>query len=142
ALPYSGGTATKTRVRCAGQSLLRLDRGALGRVGPLGARARRALDSAAAVLVADYGRGTAAGLDLRRTLAEARGRPVVWDPHPRGPDPVARTTLATPNRAELGPTQAPAGTSGLARLAAGGRARRREWDVDAIAVTLGDRGAL
>ncbi len=43
--------------------------------------------NAAAVLVADYGRGTTAAPDVRAALAAARG-PVVWDPHPRGADPV------------------------------------------------------
>ncbi|HEX8930508.1 MAG TPA: D-beta-D-heptose 1-phosphate adenosyltransferase, partial [Actinomycetota bacterium] len=56
-LPLRGSTVRKTRVRAAGQSLLRIDSGD-GRAvdGPVGAGVRAALLGAGAVLVADYGR--------------------------------------------------------------------------------------
>ena len=86
-LGLAGATPEKVRVRSAGRSLLRLDRGGSGgAVGPLTAEAEAALAQADAVLVADYGRGVASAPGVREALAAAAaGRaPVVWDPHPRG----------------------------------------------------------
>ncbi|WP_343909267.1 PfkB family carbohydrate kinase, partial [Nocardioides aquiterrae] len=97
ALPLHGETPVKRRVRVAGQSLLRLDSGG----GTPGAPALGALDvlgDASAVLVSDYGRGTTALPAVRDALA--RTPHVVWDPHPRGADPVPGVRLATPNREE------------------------------------------
>jgi rfaE bifunctional protein nucleotidyltransferase chain/domain/rfaE bifunctional protein kinase chain/domain len=138
-LPLAGATPSKTRVRAAGHSLVRLDHGD-GRVteAALGADVIAVLRSAAAILVADYGRGVAAHPGIRRAVADAAGRvPVVWDPHPRGPQPVPGVRLATPNERE-------------ARAAAGGPvepgelalALRDRWASDAVAVTVGDRGAV
>jgi rfaE bifunctional protein nucleotidyltransferase chain/domain len=90
---------------------------------------------AGAVLVSDYGQGVAALPDLRACLGEL-SRPVVWDPHPRGPEPVPGITLAIPNRAEAG-----AGPR-LEEAAARGRELRERWRVQAVAVTLGSDGAV
>jgi bifunctional ADP-heptose synthase (sugar kinase/adenylyltransferase) len=100
------------------------------------------------VLVADYGRGVAASAGLRSAIAaRARSAPVVWDPHPRGPAPVAGVRLATPNLAEaqLFAPEIPA-AAGL-RVATAGAAVRAEWlrghwSAGAVAVTLGGGGAL
>ena len=104
--PAAGGTAVKTRMWAQDRSLLRVDRGA-GRPGPgFGDAVAEPLDAAlagaAAVLVSDYGRGVAADRQVRAALerALARGVPVVWDPHPRGAEPVPGTTVVTPNLAE------------------------------------------
>ena len=43
---------------------------------------------AGAVLVSDYGRGLTASPAVRDALSARRGS-LVWDPHPRGPAPVA-----------------------------------------------------
>ena len=101
-LELAGRTPEKIRVRANGHSLLRLDRATRpGGVGPLGPAGRRALAGAGAVLVADYGRGVAGEPGVRAALAGLpRRRPLVWDPHPRGPAPVPGARLATPNRAE------------------------------------------
>ena len=79
-------TPVKLRLRSAGQSLAHVDHGCIPVVGPgpWTAAADRAAATADAVLVADYGRGMAAQppvLDGRC----AAGRPLVWDPHARGP---------------------------------------------------------
>jgi D-beta-D-heptose 7-phosphate kinase / D-beta-D-heptose 1-phosphate adenosyltransferase len=66
----------------------------------------------------------------------AAGTPVTWDPHPSGPDPVARCRLVTPNRKEAG---APADMLGVEARA---RELRRAWRADAVVITLGDSGAL
>jgi rfaE bifunctional protein nucleotidyltransferase chain/domain len=66
-----------------------------------------------------------------------RRTPVVWDPHPRGADPVPGARLVTPNEAEAG-----ASGPGLAALADRAAALVDAWECDAVAVTLGARGAL
>jgi D-beta-D-heptose 7-phosphate kinase / D-beta-D-heptose 1-phosphate adenosyltransferase len=146
--PATGGTVVKCRWRTGGRSLLRTDRGA-GRPAPgfgdaLAAALDRALADAGAVLVSDYGRGVAADPAVRAALARAVRRrvPVVWDPHPMGADPVPGVTVVTPN---LGEARRAAGLdapgSGVgAALALGARLVER-WDVRAVAVTLGARGA-
>jgi rfaE bifunctional protein kinase chain/domain/rfaE bifunctional protein nucleotidyltransferase chain/domain len=149
--PAVGGTVVKCRWRSAGRSLLRTDRGA-GRpaegFGEAAARAlKNALRGAGAVLVSDYGRGVAADPDVRAALEDAIARriPVVWDPHPRGPEPVPGVTVATPNLAEAAGAAGPApggaggGVGGALRLAA---RLLPQWDVRAVAVTLGSRGAV
>jgi rfaE bifunctional protein nucleotidyltransferase chain/domain len=83
------------------------------------------------------------------------GRPVVWDPHPRGPEPVAGCRVVTPNTRELsalfappGDDEAGTGTGSEVRSPAlgklTGQARRAlvAWQAQSIAVTRGDQGAL
>ncbi|MBW0131819.1 bifunctional heptose 7-phosphate kinase/heptose 1-phosphate adenyltransferase [Pseudonocardia oceani] len=147
--PGTGGTAVKTRLRADGRVLLRADRGA-GRAAPgfgraLGPALRGALrpsPSGGSVLVSDYGRGVAADPRVRAALRATR-RPVVWDPHPRGGDPVPGTSVVTPNLSEacavLGvPAPAPDDDEAVLRLA---DALRERWRVGAVVVTLGSRGA-
>jgi rfaE bifunctional protein nucleotidyltransferase chain/domain/rfaE bifunctional protein kinase chain/domain len=144
-LPHAGSTRRKTRVRCAGQSLLRLDDGGPGTPGrSLPDDAVRALDAADVVLVADYGGGTTAHPRLRELLGLlSPRRPVVWDPHPRGADPTAGCALVTPNVAEAraataGGTCAAEGPGTADGLAA---ALVRRWAARAVAVTAGATGA-
>jgi D-beta-D-heptose 7-phosphate kinase/D-beta-D-heptose 1-phosphate adenosyltransferase len=143
-LGLAGATAEKIRVRASGQSLLRLDRGGRpGVVGPLGERGRRAIAGAAAVLVADYGRGLAAEPGVRAALGALGARvPLVWDPHPRGPAPVAGARLATPNRAEAAGFAPEAPGAGLAETIAQARLLAGRWSAAAVAVTGGAEGAL
>jgi D-beta-D-heptose 7-phosphate kinase/D-beta-D-heptose 1-phosphate adenosyltransferase len=143
-LGLAGPTAEKIRIRAAGRPLLRLDRGARpGRPGPLGDAARRAITGAAAVLVADYGRGLAAGPDVRAALADRRARvPLVWDPHPKGAPPVRDARLATPNRAESEHFVAEVAGEGLAAVTARARVLAERWSAAGVAVTLGAGGAL
>ncbi|TYP87150.1 D-glycero-beta-D-manno-heptose 1-phosphate adenylyltransferase [Blastococcus xanthinilyticus] len=145
-IPATGGTAVKQRVRVGDHSVARLDSGApVAELGDLPAEAAAAIRDAAAVLVADYGRGTTADPAVRTALAAARG-PVVWDPHPRGADPVPTARLVTPNGAEAARVAAAAGVvaegTGLAAVGARAEALIRHWGVGAVAVTIGSRGAL
>ncbi|HLI23566.1 MAG TPA: PfkB family carbohydrate kinase, partial [Acidimicrobiales bacterium] len=137
-------TPEKIRLRAGDQPLLRLDRG--GRLTPperLPAAAADAIGAAGAVLVSDYGRGVAAAADVRRAVAGARqGGPLVWDPHPRGPEPVAGASVVTPNRQELAAAGFVGGGDGLAGLARGAEDARRRWAAGAVVVTLGADGAL
>jgi rfaE bifunctional protein nucleotidyltransferase chain/domain/rfaE bifunctional protein kinase chain/domain len=138
-LPHEGGTRRKTRVRCAGQSLLRLDDGGPGTPdGDLPADTRRAIEAADIALVSDYGAGTTAHPALREVLTGLSSRrPVVWDPHPRGTSPVPGCALVTPNLLEARAVTADAlGTPDV--LAA---ALVRRWAARAVAVTAGPTGA-
>jgi D-beta-D-heptose 7-phosphate kinase/D-beta-D-heptose 1-phosphate adenosyltransferase len=143
-LGLDGRTPEKVRIRSEGRSLLRLDRGGpAGRPGDLTEEAAAALGQARAVLVADYGRGVAAGPRLRAALsALPRRTPVVWDPHPRGPEPVQGCTLVTPNSGEA--AHCAPGHDGALLTATTARARElaARWGATAVAVTLGSRGAL
>lgn len=137
ALGHDGRTRTRTRVRAAGQSLVRLDGGGPG--GPVDvdpAAVAVALAGADAVLVADYGAGCAADPFVREALADAVRRvPVVWDPHPRGPDPVPGCLVVTPNLAEATGVAGPGTPDAVgARLAA-------RWGARGVAVTTGAQGA-
>jgi rfaE bifunctional protein nucleotidyltransferase chain/domain/rfaE bifunctional protein kinase chain/domain len=137
-----GATVVKTRLRADDQSLARVDRGGAERPPEITDEMIAAVAGADAVLVSDYGRGIAADPRLRRALAdEAQRIPVVWDPHPRGPEPVPGVRLLTPNLSEA-LTASGVAAKGLegARLAA--RALRERLRVRAVAVTLGSRGAL
>ncbi|MEW5809775.1 MAG: D-glycero-beta-D-manno-heptose 1-phosphate adenylyltransferase [Actinomycetota bacterium] len=135
ALPMRGATVTKTRVRAGGQSMLRIDRGdAVPVPGPVPQQVTDVLAAAGAICVADYGRGVAALPALREALrAVSATTPVVWDPHPRGADPVPGCRVVTPNEAE---TQHFCGTGRNP-----GDVLRERWGVAAVCVTLGARGA-
>jgi rfaE bifunctional protein nucleotidyltransferase chain/domain len=129
--------------------LLRLDAGSRepAPVGGATAEAIGALRSAAAVLVADYGRGVAADERLRSALTRLPHRaPVVWDPHARGPQPVPGITLATPNgveaRALAGEFPGAVAGEGLAAVTARARELRERWSATGVSVTLAARGAL
>jgi D-beta-D-heptose 7-phosphate kinase / D-beta-D-heptose 1-phosphate adenosyltransferase len=156
-LPTVGDTPVKHRVRAGGQSVVRLDTGGSGgAVGSLTDEAAAALAGAGAVLVADYGRGVAAEPSMRSAVARAASRvPVTWDPHPRGTDPVPGCRLVTPNRAEAVHFAGRIATAGRAESSAlsgpadslvavrrHAEALVRAWKAHAVAVTLGEQGAL
>jgi rfaE bifunctional protein nucleotidyltransferase chain/domain/rfaE bifunctional protein kinase chain/domain len=146
AVPATGGTAVKRRVRVGDHSVVRIDSGSpTVTLADLPAEAAEVIRDAAAVLVADYGRGTTADPGVRAALASAGG-PVVWDPHPRGADPVPSVRLVTPNGAEAARVASAAGVpadgDGLAAVGRRAEALIRHWGVGAVAVTLGARGAL
>ncbi len=138
-IPLTGSTVSKIRIRAGGQSVVRIDHGdGYAGDGPLPADVVTAVEQAAAVCVADYGRGVAAHTELRAVLhAGAQRTSVVWDPHPRGPHPVGGCTLVTPNQAEA--KQFSPHTTNTGQLAA---ALRDQWDAAAVSVTLGARGAM
>ncbi|MEU1545608.1 D-glycero-beta-D-manno-heptose 1-phosphate adenylyltransferase [Nocardia sp. NPDC005745] len=138
-MPLRGETVRKTRIRAAGQSLLRLDTGdGTADGGQLTASVTRTLRAAGAILVADYGRGVAAHPQIRHVLTElTRSVPVVWDPHPRGPAPTPGASLVTPNLKEA--RQFAPGYVEADELA---KVLRDEWAADSVAVTTGSAGAV
>ena len=145
-LGRSTPTPTKTRVRVGSACLVRLDAG--DTAGPVldqdAARSAlaAALDGAVAVLASDYGGGVLAGKGVRAALSGLDPHAaLVWDPHPRGGDPVDNAAVVTPNRAELA---AAAGrrTDTLAEVLAVAADLLRRWSVGAVAVTRGPGGAV
>ena len=147
-LGLAGATPQKVRVRAAERLLLRIDHGR-SRPAPVGtptAEMRDAVtraDAADAVLVSDYGRRVAAEPGVRAVLAAAARRvPVVWDPHPRGAEPVRGARLATPNRAEAARLAPGSERDGVHADAERARMLRERWDATAVAITLGREGAI
>ncbi|MBO4260032.1 D-glycero-beta-D-manno-heptose 1-phosphate adenylyltransferase [Streptomyces griseorubiginosus] len=138
-LPLTGALSEKTRVLARGRPVTRLDRGS-GTTREATDAARAAIRCAPAVLVSDYGRGTADA--LRDVLSDHP--PLVWDPHPRGGPPVPGTRLVTPAEQEAHrfAGQAPAAVRELRTAARAAAALVGHWRAGAVAVTLGARGAL
>ena len=131
----------KTRVRGDGQSISRFDRGGTGFAeAEITEEMLATIRSADAVLVSDYGRGLTEHGRLRGALAAtARQVPVVWDPHPRGAQPVPGVWLATPNAAEAVAAAGIDPEPGPPILSAGPAAAvlRSDWGARAIVVTPG-----
>jgi D-beta-D-heptose 7-phosphate kinase / D-beta-D-heptose 1-phosphate adenosyltransferase len=144
-LPLHGRLQEKIRFRASGQVLLRVD-SPPGSAGPAGPEAADAIAGAGGLLVSDYGRGLTADPRLRRWLAaRARQVPLVWDPHPHGTDPVPGTRVVTPNHREAaaaaGQGLLPQGPV-IKSAAVAAQRLLSQWQVDAVAVTLGAAGAL
>ncbi|HSF99366.1 MAG TPA: PfkB family carbohydrate kinase [Ornithinibacter sp.] len=139
ALGHDGATRTKSRLRASGESIARIDAGGPGcPVGDLPPDAVTAIRTADVVLVSCYGGGTTQHRGIRAELARrAARRPVVWDPHPRGPDPVPGCALVTPNLDEASRRARMPVPSGEAVA----RELVRRWSADAVAVTVGRDGA-
>jgi D-beta-D-heptose 7-phosphate kinase/D-beta-D-heptose 1-phosphate adenosyltransferase len=129
-LPMAGNTVCKTRIRAAGQSMLRLDHGDGSAVtDAVPETLGTVFDDAGAICVADYGHGVTSHPGIRERLRRAADRiPVVWDPHPRGAAPTEGCWLVTPNQAEAQDNSA--------------ETLRKRWKARAVCVTLGSRGAV
>ncbi|WP_458116402.1 PfkB family carbohydrate kinase [Arthrobacter sp. D2-10] len=145
--PSGAPTPVKTRVRAGNHAVVRFDEGCgAAPVPSVTEEMLQAVEGADVVLVSDYGRGLAANEQLREVLERVAGRvPVVWDPHPSGPEPVPGVAAVTPNFSEAlkasGTTQGSA--SDVIRAAADAAAAlERTWKSKAVVVTLGERGAL
>ena len=104
--------------------------------------------SADALIVSDHGRAITDHPEVRIALHRRGARvPLVWDPHPRGATPVPSAWLVTPNLTEAVATAGgrAAVTTEDEEVATAGRAAarlREHWGCIAVAVTLGNRGAL
>jgi rfaE bifunctional protein nucleotidyltransferase chain/domain len=123
----------------------------------------RAVEKAGVIIVADYGRGVAANPQLRELLARLADEvPIIWDPHPAGPDPVPGVAVVTPNLAEAvkaaqflmpidpqagdpqGDAQDDAQQAGTPQDQAAevGRILLDQWHSRAVLVTKGEQGAV
>ena len=144
-LRLAGPTPQKLRIRAAGQSLVRVDRGCDPVVPPgwWTEAADEALGSADAVLVADYGRGLAErALPAVRALAGRPSEvPVVWDPHRAGPQPPPGLAAVTPNAAEAAGALSEPVPATVTELADTAERLATAW-ASPVVVTDGARGAL
>jgi rfaE bifunctional protein nucleotidyltransferase chain/domain len=145
AMPATGQTPVKTRLRANGHTVTRLDSGGGVEIAHVGAEVGDRLAAADAVLVSDYGGAAARDERLRELLTRVAG-PIVWDPHPRGSTPVAGVALATPNLIEAaafsGVASLHSDRTPLAAARRAGETLRARWDAHSVCVTLGARGAL
>ncbi|ACL38570.1 rfaE bifunctional protein [Pseudarthrobacter chlorophenolicus A6] len=148
--PSGHPTPVKTRVRAGSQAVVRVDQGC-GKppVPGISAGMLRAVEEAGAIIVADYGRGMAANPELRHLLARRTAEvPVIWDPHPSGPDPVPGVAVVTPNLAEATKAAAAFASSAPGDGAPGGpaavvgRILLERWQSAAVLVTKGAEGAV
>jgi D-beta-D-heptose 7-phosphate kinase / D-beta-D-heptose 1-phosphate adenosyltransferase len=143
-LALPGRIGERVRIRAGGQMLLRLDVGEEAeRPGALTPDARAAILQSQVVLVSDYGRGVAAARDVRETLAAVSGTvPIVWDPHPRGAEPIDGALVITPNRTEICQLAPHVDGDGLAATVDRARKLARRWNALHVCVTLGSDGAV
>ncbi|HEX5996023.1 MAG TPA: PfkB family carbohydrate kinase [Jiangellales bacterium] len=141
-MSHDGPTRHKTRVLARGQVVVRFDEGGPGQpVDPPVDVLRHVLRAADAVLVSDYGAGTTRHPAIRNVLAAVAPRvPTVWDPHPRGGDPVPGV-IATPNLAEAAEAASRAGLDVEADAGALAAALCELWRANAVCVTAGAAGA-
>jgi D-beta-D-heptose 7-phosphate kinase / D-beta-D-heptose 1-phosphate adenosyltransferase len=133
-----GSTPVKMRIGTHDQVIARLDSGVAQpqQSDPLTRTfVSAALKGADAVLVSDYGLGLTRDASLRRVLSRA-AMPVVWDPHPRGPRPVAGVLVTTPNLLEARAASRMDEPDSAVRA----RQLREHWGSRAVAVTLGAEG--
>lgn len=135
-------TVVKTRIRSREQPIARIDEGsAPGEAPEVTAAMLEAVRSAELVVVADYGRRLLEDAALRAAIEEAAATvPVVWDPHPRGAQPVPGVVV-TPN---LGEARGFSGVEGSGVPFADEAALRllEVWGSAAVVVTMGSHGAL
>jgi D-beta-D-heptose 7-phosphate kinase/D-beta-D-heptose 1-phosphate adenosyltransferase len=146
----------KTRVRAGSHPVVRFDQGCgKAPVPEVSPAMLRAVEKAGVIIVADYGRGLAANPQLRELLARlADNVPIIWDPHPAGPDPVPGVAVVTPNLAEARKAVQSRGRRethpdhGAALAGAGDPAAEvggillEEWSSQAVLVTKGEQGAV
>ncbi|MBT2537377.1 PfkB family carbohydrate kinase [Arthrobacter sp. ISL-69] len=134
-------TPVKTRVRAEGHPVVRFDEAcARPPVPPVTPAMLHALERAAVIVVADYGRGLTANQELRAVLAELAPRvPIVWDPHRTGAEPVPGVEVVTPNLTEARSLAGAAGSDDIGVVA---EALRLRWRSKAVMVTMGGQGAL
>ncbi|WP_366510920.1 D-glycero-beta-D-manno-heptose 1-phosphate adenylyltransferase [Streptomyces sp. MP131-18] len=144
-LGADGTTPVKSRVRTEDRSLLMLSRASDRR-----SRSRRRLTGderdlllgAAAVLVSDYGNGVTFDESVREALTAAAPRiPVVWDPHPRGAEPVSGVRLVIPNSREAAHFAGGTGTGLVGDIDRAGTLLDR-WQTGGVVITRGGNGAV
>ncbi|MGN6446191.1 PfkB family carbohydrate kinase [Amnibacterium sp.] len=135
-------TVVKTRIRSREQPIVRIDEGSGGAEAPeVTAAMLDAVAGAELVVVADYGRRLLEQPALRDAIRAAAARvPVVWDPHPKGAQPVPGVVV-TPN---LGEARGFSGVEGHGVPFADEAAVRllTDWGCAGVVVTMGSRGAL
>lgn len=146
-------TCLKTRVIAQRQQIVRIDREELKPPASalcegLAAVVEAQVDSAKAVIVSDYGKGTVTEAILRRLgqvklsgKLDLTKRPLVLDPHPLNYQRYSGFNVAKPNRKEA---EVASGISIHDQSSAEAAAKEisKRWDVDLVLITLGEDGLL
>jgi len=135
-------TTTKTRVQSRGQQLIRLDREEQGVVGgdALLRSLRKALKSANAVVLSDYGKGALADVSAMIDLCRNANTPVLVDPKGSDFDKYRGATVLTPNQSEF---EAVAGNcESDDALVARATTMISDLDLAALLITRSEKGML
>jgi len=135
-------TTTKTRVQSRGQQLIRLDREEQGVAGgdALLRSLRKALKSASAVVLSDYGKGALADVSAMIDLCRNANTPVLVDPKGSDFDKYRGATVLTPNQSEF---EAVAGDcESDDALVARARTMISDLDLAALLITRSEKGML
>lgn len=142
----AGSTREKMRIRASERPVVRFDRGGRIAASPpddrLPAEVPDAIRRADVLLFSDYGGGLSSSHAIRSLLESRDGKPLVWDPHPRGADPIPGTDLVTPNTSELSAEVTIDGEITLSGLALPAREQRDRLAARRLCVTCGSAGAL
>jgi D-beta-D-heptose 7-phosphate kinase/D-beta-D-heptose 1-phosphate adenosyltransferase len=136
-------TVTKLRVLSQHQQLIRLDFEASlapHDEDPLPALVSELLADCDLLLLSDYAKGTLADPLPLIAAARAQGKPILIDPKGRDFGRYRGATLLTPNRAELEAVVGPWADD--VGLVAKGQRLREDLNIQALLVTLGERGML
>ena len=135
-------TTTKTRVQSRGQQLIRLDREEQGEAGSdaLLGSLQKALKSASAVVLSDYGKGALGDVSAMIDLCRNANIPVLVDPKGSDFDKYRGATVLTPNQSEF------ESVAGVCEsdddLVARARTMISELELGALLMTRSEKGML
>jgi D-beta-D-heptose 7-phosphate kinase/D-beta-D-heptose 1-phosphate adenosyltransferase len=135
-------TTTKTRVQSRGQQLIRLDREEWDATGSdaLTGSLKKALNSASAVVLSDYGKGALADVSAMIELCRNANIPVLVDPKGSDFDKYRGATVLTPNQSEFESVAGVCETD--AELVQRARNLLAQLDLGALLVTRSEKGML
>lgn len=134
-------TITKLRVLSRNQQLIRLDTEdafTAADAGPLSGAVERLLPSVSICILSDYAKGTLCQVSALIGICQRREVPVLVDPKGTGFARYRGATVLTPNLAEFEAVVGPVHSE--AEIAERGQALRESLDIQALVVTLGERG--
>ncbi len=135
-------TTTKTRVQSRGQQLIRLDREEQDDSGSdaLTKSLQKAMKSASAVVLSDYGKGALAEVSTMIDLCRNADTPVLVDPKGSAFDKYRGATILTPNQSEF---ESVAGAcESDDQLVERARNMISDLDLGALLVTRSEKGML
>ena len=135
-------TTTKTRVQSRGQQLIRLDREEQDVSGSdaLTKSLQKAMKSASAVVLSDYGKGALAEVSTMIDLCRNADTPVLVDPKGSAFDKYRGATILTPNQSEF---ESVAGAcESDDQLVERARNMISDLDLGALLVTRSEKGML
>jgi len=134
-------TITKLRVLSRNQQLIRLDTEdvySAADAAPLAGAMERLLPPVSICILSDYAKGTLGQVSELIGICRKRGVPVLVDPKGTDFTRYGGATVLTPNLAEFEAVVGPVPTE--AEIAERGQALRESLDIQALVITLGERG--